>query len=213
MKYYKLIPTIECITSQIHFLLNNGLNSAENPIRILEIGGGTGGTTIPLLRSFNKQNFPVNYTFTDISNFFVGKTKAIIAEEFPKMAVEYKMLDIERRPEDQGIETGFYDIVIAADVFHATEYLDDTLAHTRSILKDGGLLVLGEVFQSSMFLEITFGLAGGWWRWGDENREHGSALLQPKEWDALLKRHEFEDTFSVGHTSYGVVFALANGRT
>jgi len=212
MKYYKLLPTITGVTRHAELLLSTGLNSVEKPIQILEIGGGTGGTTLPLLRSLIKQGLPFHYTFTDISYFFVAKTKALILGEFPHASVEYKLFDVEKRPETEGIEVGFYDIVIAADVFHATEYLSDTLTHTRETLKDGGLLVLGEVFQSTMFLEISFGLAGGWWRWGDENRKHNSALLLPAEWNAILKENGFQDSFSVGHPFYGVVFALADSK-
>ena len=42
---------------------------------------------------------------------------------------------------DQGFEAHGYDLVIAANVLHATRHLDETLAHCRTLLAPSGLLV------------------------------------------------------------------------
>ena len=69
------------------------------PLRVLEIGGGTGGITSAIL-----QNLPAertSYWFTDLSSAFFNKAAADFAA-FP--FVRYQTLDIERAPEDQGLQ-------------------------------------------------------------------------------------------------------------
>ena len=48
--------------------------------------------------------------------------------------MSYRLLDIENDPLQQGFESGSYDIVIAANVLHATADLRRTLAHIRAVL-------------------------------------------------------------------------------
>ncbi|MFC7556565.1 class I SAM-dependent methyltransferase [Pseudoroseomonas wenyumeiae] len=52
--------------------------------------------------------------------------------------MDYRLLDIERDPAEQGIEPGSVDLVIAANVLHATRDLSETLAHVRRMLRPGG---------------------------------------------------------------------------
>jgi len=76
-------------------------------------------------------------------------------------------------------------------------------------LKPGGVIVLGEIFQSNMFLDITFGLTEGWWRFADEFRSN-SPLIHNAEWEQVLKKYGCVDAFSVSNGKYGVVFAQAD---
>ena len=48
-------------------------------------------------------------------------------------------------------------MILASDVYHSTRYLEDAVTHTRTLLKPGGVLMLGETFQSNAFLEATRG--------------------------------------------------------
>jgi acyl transferase domain-containing protein len=84
-------------------------------LRVLEIGAGTGGTTsfvLPLLPADR-----VEYTFTDLSPLFLERA----AEQFAAYPfLRRALLDIERDPLEQGFEAGRYDVVIAANVLHAT---------------------------------------------------------------------------------------------
>jgi len=216
MKSTKVVPATEGMLDYVQYLRNN--KNAGDKIRILEIGGGTGGTTVPFFQAIASSDpllfRHIHYTFTDISSFLVGQTKGIITSKFPDFLpnIEFTSLDIEISPFDQGFEPNSYDLILAADVFHATEFLGDTLDHTRALLEDDGLLVLGELFQSRMLVEISFGLTSGWWRWGDDIRTHSSPLLSPGEWDSLLKQRGFEDSFSVGDGTYGIIFAQADKK-
>ena len=95
------------------------------------------------------------------------------------------MLDIERDPAEQGFDAHGYDIVIAANVLHATRDLAETLAHCRRLLAPSGILVALEGTTVQGWLDLTFGLLPGWWRFEDEYRpDH--ALAPPAVWRRAL---------------------------
>ncbi len=84
-------------------------------LRVLEIGAGTGGTTTYVLPHLPADR--VAYTFTDLSPLFLERA----AEQFAAYPfIRRALLDIEKSPAQQGFAAGAYDIVIAANVLHAT---------------------------------------------------------------------------------------------
>ena len=108
-------------------------------LRVLEIGAGTGGTTATVLSSLDART--TEYTFTDVSDFFLQRA----AERFAQHSfVRYTQFDVEQSIEAQGFEAGSFDVVIAANVLHATRHLDVTLSHVRSLLTPGGVLIAVE---------------------------------------------------------------------
>lgn len=161
--------------------------SHKRPLRILEIGAGTGGTTSVVLRALGRQNEAVArlqaYTFTDISpGFFEAAT-----EDFKEWAtlLEFKILDIEKDPLDQGIEAGSYDLVIANNVLHATHSVGTCLENCRKVLKPNGRLLLGENTSKLARVPMIFGTLPGWWNGENDNRKWGPTLLE-HEWNSLL---------------------------
>src|SRR5262249_40597789 len=88
------------------------------PLRVLEVGAGTGGTTALILPAVPADR--VEYHFTDVSDFFLGRAKRQF-REFP--FVRYGLLDLEKNPQAQGYAAGQYDLVVAANVLHATRDL------------------------------------------------------------------------------------------
>jgi acyl transferase domain-containing protein/SAM-dependent methyltransferase/acyl carrier protein len=157
------------------------------PLRILEIGAGTGGTTAGLLPAL--AGLPASYCFTDVGPLFLSKARDRF-DRFP--FVDYKQLDIERHPEAQGFPAHQFDLVIAANVLHATKNLHDTLDHVAWLLAPGGALILYEATHHPIWFDITTGLITGWQRFADDLR-HDVPLLAPDVWDSALRRHGFED--------------------
>lgn len=96
--------------------------SHKNPkIKILEIGAGTGGTTAFVLQTLMRNEKEAlstarcqQYVFTDISPGFFEKAK----ERFRNHAdhIDYKTLDIEKDPVEQGFHEGQFDLVVASNV-------------------------------------------------------------------------------------------------
>ncbi len=164
-----------------------GRPAGQRP-RVLEIGAGTGGTTsyaLPRLRGMHPR-----YTFTDISPHFLGRARTTFRDD---PALEYRVLDIERDPAAQGFAPGSYDIVLAANVLHATADVRRSLDHIRMLLAPGGLLVLLEGTASEPWIDITFGLSDGWWRFTDTDRRRAGPLLDVDAWRACLAEAGFGD--------------------
>src|SRR5690606_32950358 len=103
---------------------------------------------------------------------------------------EFRRLDIERSPEEQGFESGGFDVVVATNVLHATSDLENTLRNVKLLLRKGGFLVLNELVQVDLFHSLTFGLLDGWWKCEDK-RQAGGPLLDEASWRELLGRVGF----------------------
>jgi len=137
----------------------------KNPhLRVLEIGAGTGGATLPILSALggmNSLNPPrfISYDVTDITTGFFEKLQEKVAAWGD--LVNFKKLDIENDPGEQGLESGGYDVVIAANVLHATRNMNTTMANVRKLLKSGGVLVLVELTPKKAAVTNIFGIFDG----------------------------------------------------
>ncbi|MHA6907973.1 SDR family NAD(P)-dependent oxidoreductase [Ralstonia pseudosolanacearum] len=155
-------------------------------IRILEIGAGTGGTTsIVLLALQPWREHLAEYCYTDLSKAFLMHARKTYGAANPFLT--YQLWDVEQPPEAQGLERGAYDIVIAANVLHATGRMRRTVGHAKTVLRQGGILVMNEISDRSLFSHLTFGLLKGWWLYEDpELRIPGTPALSPESWAGLL---------------------------
>ncbi|MGZ4767689.1 MAG: type I polyketide synthase [Ilumatobacteraceae bacterium] len=160
------------------------------PLRVLEIGAGTGGTTAAVLPALPADC--TSYTFTDVSDFFLSRAADRFAA-FP--FVRYARLDIEQPPAAQGHDDGSYDMVIAANVLHATRNLDVTLANVRAALAPGGVLIAYEGTEHPDWFDITTGLIEGWQRFDDGWRTD-VPLIGPERWAEALAAAGFDDVAS-----------------
>jgi polyketide synthase PksN len=149
----------------------------EVPVAVLEIGAGTGGTTVSVLPALAGHGDRVRYTYTDISRGFTRYGADRYGGEYPFL--DTALLDIERRPATQGIAEGAYDVVLATNVLHATARIDRTLANARSLLRPGGVIILLEVTRVQPFPVLTFGLMPGWWTFQDTRLPNGPLLSAP----------------------------------
>ncbi|ABI91465.1 methyltransferase domain protein [Burkholderia ambifaria AMMD] len=173
------------------------------PLRVLEVGAGTGATTsrlLPVLRGRAAE-----YVFTDISAHFLHRAQDKFAGD---AFLSYRTLDLERPPGEQGFEAGEFDVVIAVNVVHATADIARSLAHLSSCLTEGGMLVLREVTEPQAWLDLSFGLTPGWWGFADAPlREHGP-LLDAAQWEQVLREQGFEPalaTAEAGRTESVIV--------
>jgi acyl transferase domain-containing protein/SAM-dependent methyltransferase len=173
--------------------------SSSEPLRVLEIGGGTGGTTGFVLDALPTTG--IEYTFTDISPHFIEHARQRYTG---RTGMRYATLDIERDPSAQGFAAMRHDVVIAANVLHATADLGRTLGHVRRLLAPGGLLVLLEGTTPAPWVDVTFGLTEGWWRFTDVARRPDHPLLGTGAWRIALREAGFGDVdVAPGATSSG----------
>lgn len=126
--------------------------SAGKPLRVLEIGAGTGGTTSALLPILPARR--THYTFTDIGPLFLRKARDKFAA-FPFL--DFATLDIEKDLAAQGFEPGSYDLVVAANVLHNGRDLTRVLADVRRLLAPGGVLLMREISQPKPLFDFIFG--------------------------------------------------------
>lgn len=167
--------------------LTNTIAHRNPHINICEIGAGTGGASRAIFAKLGTAYS--SYTYTDISSGFFGKAQENFAAYKDRMI--YKTLDITKDPGDQGFVKGAYDVVVAANVLHATPDLEETLRNTRTLLKPGGYLVLMEfVDDSVMRLGVIIGGLPGWWIGRDSGRRW-SPNVSLGEWNDLLIRAGF----------------------
>jgi len=161
-----------------------------HPLTVLEIGGGTGGTTGVVLSAIPDES---SYVFTDISPAFLSRARERFADH---PFVSYRLLDIERSPSEQGFGQQTFDLVIAASMIHATRDLGQSLSYARQLLQPGGLLMLLEGTRPERWIDLTFGLTAGWWRFDDSIRTN-YPLLSRERWLELLADTGFEQTETV----------------
>ncbi|KAI0454862.1 reducing type I polyketide synthase [Xylaria acuta] len=165
--------------------------SDENPkIRILEIGAGTGGATLPVLDALSTddaQRFE-HYDFTDISAGFFQAARERLSP-WGEM-ITFSTLDIEKDIEQQGFKLGSYDVIIAAQVLHATKTMTSTMANVRKLLKDGGKLVLVETTRDTPDAQLSFGALPGWWL-SEEPERKLSPNMALDTWDRILNQTGF----------------------
>ena len=159
---------------------------SNGPVRILEIGAGTGGTTDALLKLVPRHS---QYLFTDLSDFFLEKARNRF-QAYPNLRTA--ILNIEKSPAEQNIPENAFNIVVAANVLHATKNLDRTMTHVRRLMTPGGILLLYETTRHPKWFDITTGLIEGWQLFNDGYRT-SVPLIDAGRWRQVLNKNGFED--------------------
>lgn len=176
--------------------LISSLGHKKPTLRVLEIGAGTGGTTSNLLEGLTSefgQQLYSKYTYTDISPGFFVAAK----ERFKQYSgIEFQVLDISKCPLEQGLEEGSYDLILAANVLHATPNLQETLKNVRKLLHPKGRLLLQELDMQAKWMNFIMGGFPGWWLGEDDGRPD-EPYVSPERWDRELKASGFAGTGSV----------------
>ncbi|KAL2201453.1 putative polyketide synthase [Corynascus similis CBS 632.67] len=187
----------------------------KNPqMRVLEVGAGTGATTVEVLRALVRGGSDDDkeaggkgkqwcrferYDFTDVSPAFLDKIRAektgiggVLAGLGERM--QFRVLDVESDAVEQGFEEGSYDLCVAVNVLHATKSLRESLRNLRRLLKDDGKLLLIEITEPlSTIGPSIFGYLPGWWRSVEPWRQNGP-VATVSDWDRELKASGFDGT-------------------
>ncbi|WP_328436773.1 SDR family NAD(P)-dependent oxidoreductase [Streptomyces sp. NBC_00444] len=163
------------------------------PVRLLEVGAGTGGTTGPVLERLSQYGSQVEYTFTDISASYFRQARQKFGDRGVPMV--FKPFNLEQEPAAQDIEAEAYDLLIASNVVHATEDITRSAAHLQRLLADGGLLLLNEITSNIDYQFLLFAMIPSWWTCKDTERLQGAPLLAPDRWQEVLHRAGFAETW------------------
>ncbi|KAI0016488.1 hypothetical protein F4780DRAFT_772859 [Xylariomycetidae sp. FL0641] len=159
--------------------------------RLLEVGGGTGGTARYLVeRLAAVRGLRFEYWFTDVSAGLVAQARRTFAAA---PAMRFATYDCEAAP-PAGL-AGTFDVVVATNVVHAVGDAGAAAANLARFLRPrgGGVLCLVEFTRRLYWFDLVYGLLGGWWAFRD-GRAH--ALADQWFWDARLRGAGF------GHVSW-----------
>ncbi len=182
----------------------------SGPLAVLEIGAGTGGTTVGLVEALDRTGATFAYTYTDVSPRFLDHGRRLFSG---RADLRYALLDIDADPVPQGFAAGGFDLIVASNVLHAGRDLAGVVDHAKRLLKRGGVLLLNEMAARSDLATLTFGLTDGWWGGADAGvRLPHSPLLDGDGWRGVLWRAGFRDA-TIGGPGGGqsVVMAISDG--
>ncbi len=189
-----------------------GARRSGRKLRILEVGAGTGATTAAILSQV--PDAVAEYVFTDISPFFVKNARDQL---HLSPTVRFDVLDIEQEPENS---VPRFDVVIAADVVHATADVNASLRNMQRLLAPGGLLVLLEITKRVPWLDLIFGQFDGWWRFTDRHVRPNHPLLSSAQWRRMLEEAGFNGAITLASSQDGdepsqaiIVAQAPNGAT
>jgi len=166
----------------------------DRPLRILEVGGGEGFLTWPVVEKLRGQ-VPFEYVFTDVGRSFVMRAE----REARRLGMEqmvFRTLDFLEDPAAQGVGAESFDLILAFNVVHVAADVRDAVRKLSSLLTPGGCLCLLEGTIVSRPAMLFWGLETGWWNFSDSDLRQHSPLLSRAQWETVLCGAGFPDQVS-----------------
>ncbi|KAL9619500.1 MAG: hypothetical protein Q9160_005863 [Pyrenula sp. 1 TL-2023] len=185
-----------------------GIRESGETLKVLEMGAGTGGTTLVIAPFLASLNIPVEYVFTDLSSSMVANARRRFGKQYPFM--RFAVHDIEKSPAE---ELRGYHLVLASNAIHATHNLVTSLTNVRQALRPDGFLMILEMTEAVPFIDLVFGLLEGWWLF-DDGRKH--AVVPAEHWEREMHTAGFghvdwTDGNLEENTYQKVIMAMASG--
>ena len=182
---YENWPLVRSGTIALGEFLEKAMAKPNRPgkFRILEVGGGTGGTTKYIVPHLQRLGVPFEYIFTDLSPSLVSAAKRIF-KDCPEMT--FATLDIEKEPPADWV--GSFHFAISTNCIHATHDLTVSLTSLHRLLRPDGVLTLVEITRNMFWLDVAVGLFEGWWMM-DDGRTH--AVTHQDRWKEDMLRAGF----------------------
>ncbi|KAI9811990.1 MAG: Type I Iterative PKS [Pycnora praestabilis] len=206
--YYGDSPQLSVATDMLVDMMKRTLSDGNRGVvRILETGGGFGGTTTRFAQLLDGLDRRIQYTFTDMSPKLVRAASTKLSRYSSWM--DFQTLDLEKEP--AAALQGKYDIVLGTNVVHATSDIIKSCTRIRSLLRDGGFMILSEVTRILDWYDLVFGLLEGWWL-ATDGRDY--PLQSPEAWLGYLKDAGFSScSYSGGSSEEANTQSLIVGST
>ncbi len=158
--------------------------TTARPLRILEVGAGTGGTTYHLLQALPAGRCS-DYCFTDVGPLFLQRAKIKFAA-WPFM--RFAVFDMEQSAVQQHAER--YDVIVAANVLHNASCLRQVLDNVKALLAPGGILLMREITAPKKLFDFVFGPLVPVIR--DTGRRDGELFPSLPVWQSVLQEAGFD---------------------
>jgi amino acid adenylation domain-containing protein len=153
----------------------------DKALRVLEVGAGTGGTSIAILPAFPAER--TDYSYTDASPYFFSGAK----EKFKAYPfVRYSVYDVNKDAKNQGHQAHSYDLIIAANVLHNAHDIGAVLSSIRELLLPGGYLLLLEGTATTPWMWATVGFLEALHTYADHRTASHQWALGIDEWLRVL---------------------------
>jgi acyl transferase domain-containing protein/NADPH:quinone reductase-like Zn-dependent oxidoreductase/SAM-dependent methyltransferase/acyl carrier protein len=191
---YQDSPSYRVYNTMVQHALRLSLEQAPDGqlLRVLEVGGGTGGLASYVLRVLPADR--TEYVFTDLSESLLRHSE----QKFQDYSfLKYQTLDIDKDPLPQGFAANSFDVILASDVLHATPDLRNTLDHLKQLLAPEGMLALLEGTRITHWAILIFGLLKGWWLFRDTELRKLDPWISRDAWHELLLNSGFTDVASL----------------
>lgn len=177
---------------------------ADRPLRVLEFGATTTALTaaalpvLPADRTRYTCTAPTGSTLTRAEHRFS-------AHDF----VDYRTLNPNADPADQGLPRNGFDLVLAGDALHTTTDLAATLRRLHSVLAPGGHLLATEPHHAPL-QALLYGTLNDFWERGDHTLRPVTRILARDRWAPLLHRCGFSGVVQTGPEDRSVLLAAAD---
>ena len=179
-------PMYEAITKLLGTFLSTvfGDQKPGHTFHLLELGGGTGGTTKHVLEVLSRSGVSFTYTFTDLSPQLVAAAKRKFAKyDF----MDFMAVNVEKAPPAQLLNR--FHIILSTNCIHATRNLESSLSNIRQMLRADGFVSLVEFTKNIFWFDLVFGLLEGWWFFED-GRQH--VLADGAFWEKSMRAAGFK---------------------
>lgn len=210
--YYATAPSIMACNELITKWVD--LSAHKVPYqRILEIGSGNGTLTYPALQATGGQNHTTPYfnqyvvSDSDGDHFPALKERLKAWEEH----LQYKVLNIEKDPIDQGFEAGSFNLILAGhvslksfhlnylrrlilsiQVFNSVKNVEAALNHCFQLLKPGGKLVIGEFTNPTSHMQFVLSAIST--KADSQHSLTPGPIVDENEWQRRLLASNFNGT-------------------
>ncbi len=171
----------------------------SSPVKILELGAGTGSTTGEVVAGLNELSAQWDYHFTDVSRFFLTAAQGKFGK-YPQ--IRYGLMDMNTDLPGQS-----YDIVIAENSLHNALDIGQTLLRLHDVVNPGGAIVLIESckanYQVLNSVQFLMSAPPGQPHPGESDIRRGARIfLSENEWNDQLSQAGFRPRLTLPEASH-----------
>ncbi len=152
-------------------------------VRILEINAGDDRLTWHIAEALKDRD--AEYCFTSSNNNLINiARKKAVQNGWGFM--KFRLLDISKKPEEQGFAPYSFDFIVGTNAVHAQPDINNAVQNVEKLLIPGGLLLMMEATRPRRWVNMIWGLADQWWNYSDNALRTNSPLLAPEVWKKVL---------------------------
>ena len=135
-------PLARCYALMTQYLKHKSFKQSD--LSIIEVGSNSGDATLPFLEALRTHG-----TLSTTYDFTINTAKGTFDSAREKLqdwsaVVNFRSLDIEKQPGEQGFEASSYDVALACNSLRDASSISLALANLQRLLKPGGVLILIE---------------------------------------------------------------------